>query len=263
MGTRGEKGERKAGPPPGFEDHLSRREAATMLGFASDFKVRQLEKAGRLRAVHGEMGQAWYPRSQVMLLAGGGPAAPTLPSSSVGGRRSRGRSRGVAAPAIGGWSDAALIAHLRGGPDVLGVAPDPKSAPTVVDLVADTGVSIARAERVYRFWLAHDRHPLATQVRAARGGDHSTPVSAKTGARNATKASGPLDGSFDGTSPVASTERPETSSPAAGATERRANGRLQRDALIRQLRDPDPAVRGTAFKRLQQLRTSRPAVREK
>jgi hypothetical protein len=233
-----------------------------MLGFASDFKVRQLEKAGRLRPVHGEMGQAWYPRSQVMLLAGGGAAAPTLPSSSVGGRRSRGRSRGVAAPAIGGWSDAALIAHLRGGPDVLGVAPDPKSAPTVVDLVADTGISIARAERVYRFWLAHDRHPLATQVRAARAQDHATPNSAKAAPPNATNTSSPSDRLGEDMPLLPSGERPETSSPAAIATERRANGRLQRDVLIRQLRDPDPAVRGTAFKRLQQLRTSRPAVRE-
>lgn len=113
-------------PPSGFEDHLCRRDAAALLGFASEFKVRQLEKEGRLRPVRGAMGSAWYPRPQVEALRDktARPLSPTAP-----------RVR---------WPDDALIALLREKPR------------TVVDLVVDAGVSISRAERVYRFWLAHE-----------------------------------------------------------------------------------------------------------
>ena len=113
-------------PPSGFEDHLCRRDAAALLGFASEFKVRQLEKEGRLRPVRGAMGSAWYSRAQVDALRGkiARPLSPTAP-----------RVR---------WPDDALIALLR------------EKTRTVVDLVVDAGISISRAERVYRFWLAHE-----------------------------------------------------------------------------------------------------------
>jgi hypothetical protein len=127
-------------PPSGLTDHVSRREAAALLGYASEFKVRQLEKEGRLRAVRGVMGSAWYPRKQVLALREVPSAAP--------------------ARASGGWTDAALLAHLRERPR------------SVVDLVVDTGIPIARAERVYRFWLSHDTHPTAA---ATRGGGEAPP----------------------------------------------------------------------------------------
>ncbi len=113
-------------PPSGFEDYLCRRDVAALLGFASEFKVRQLEKEGRLRPVRGAMGSAWYPRGQIEALRGkmARPLSPTAP-----------RVR---------WPDDALIALLREKPR------------SVVDLVVDAGVSISRAERVYRFWLAHE-----------------------------------------------------------------------------------------------------------
>ena len=113
-------------PPSGFEDHLCRRDAAALLGFASEFKVRQLEKEGRLRPIRGAMGSAWYPRAQLEALRGkiARPLSPTAP-----------RVR---------WPDDTLIALLREKPR------------TVVDLVVDAGISISRAERVYRFWLAHE-----------------------------------------------------------------------------------------------------------
>src|SRR5476651_906818 len=128
---------RDIGPPSGYEGYLSRRAAAALLGFASEFKIRQLEKAGRLRAIRGVLGSAWYPRTQVLALRDAAEVA-------------------VGSPLQGRWSDAALIAHLRA------------RARSVVDLVADTGISISRAERVYRFWLTHDVHPMASEARAVR-----------------------------------------------------------------------------------------------
>jgi hypothetical protein len=165
-------------PPSGLTDHVSRREAAALLGYASEFKVRQLEKQGRLRAVRGVMGSAWYPRKQVLALCEVPSAAP--------------------ARTAGAWTDAALLAHLRERPR------------SVVDLVIDTGIPIARAERVYRFWLAHDSHPTAAASRGGGGG------------------------------------------PAT--LERRARARVTRDALLVQLRDPDPDVRAAAFAALKRDR---------
>lgn len=116
-------------PPSGFEDHLSRREAADALGFASEFKVRQLEKEGRLHPIRGAMRSAWYPRSQVEALR----RALPRPAPATA-RRVR-------------WPDDALIALLREKPR------------TVVDLVVDAGIPISRAERVYRWWQAHEAPP--------------------------------------------------------------------------------------------------------
>ena len=103
-------------PPSGFEDHLCRRDAAALLGFASEFKVRQLEKEGRLRPIRGAMGSAWYPRREIEALR----ATSARPSSpSAAGLR---------------WPDDALIALLREKPR------------TVVDLVVDAGI-LDRARR--------------------------------------------------------------------------------------------------------------------
>jgi hypothetical protein len=117
-------------PPSGFEDHLCRRDAATLLGFASEFKVRQLEKEGRLHPIRGAMGSAWYSRREIEALR---PAAVRAPGPAA--------SR--AAPRVR-WPDDALITLLRERPR------------TVVDLVVDAGIPISRAERVYRFWRAHE-----------------------------------------------------------------------------------------------------------
>jgi len=179
--------------PSGFDDYLCRRDAAALLGFASEVKVRQLEKEGRLRPIRGAMGSAWYPRGQIEALRGkiARPLSPTAP-----------RVR---------WPDDALIALLREKPR------------TVVDLVVDAGISISRAERVYRFWLAHEgpgQGPSARPSAEARAGATET--------------------------------QPETQPK--DPTERRSGERLEHDALVRQLRDADPKVRVAAFEKLKSQR---------
>ena len=172
-------------PPSGFEDYLCRRDVAALLGFASEFKVRQLEKEGRLRPVRGAMGSAWYPRAQVEALRSKAarPLSPTAP-----------RVR---------WPDDALIALLREKPR------------TIVDLVVDAGVSISRAERVYRFWLAHE---------------------------------GPRTVAQEASDVVR--DEPAAEAGAGDPGERRSEARIERDALVRQLRDADPKVRAAAFEKL-------------
>ncbi len=139
-------------PPSGFEDHLCRRDAAALLGFASEFKVRQLEKEGRLRPVRGAMGSAWYPRGQIEALRGklARPLSPTAP-----------RVR---------WPDDTLIALLREKPR------------SVVDLVVDAGISISRAERVYRFWLSHEG-PGAAPSAVVREALTNEPAERRSGER--------------------------------------------------------------------------------
>ena len=163
---------------------MGRHEAAALLGLPSEFKVRQLEKEGHLRPVRGAMGSAWYPRAAVLalrpLLAGGGGEEP-------GARRRYGRRQP---------GDAEILATLRAAP-----------GQTIVDLVIATGISVDRAQRLHRFWLAHERAPAAAP------------------------------------------EREPAPAPAA-PPERRDPRRLARAALIRQLRDPDPAVRDAAFSAL-------------
>ncbi len=179
---------RRIRPPSGLEDHLCRREAAALLGFASEFKVRQLEKEGRLHPIRGAMGSAWYARAEVEALRGQAAPIPAGPSSSPGARLR--------------WPDDALIALLREKPR------------TVVDLVVDAGIPIARAERVYRFWRTHE---------APR--------------------------------PVESRPAPAPAAAAAGEpSERRSGERIERDALLRQLRDADPKVRAAAFEELKSRR---------
>jgi hypothetical protein len=193
-------------PPSGYEGFLSRRQAATALGFASEFKVRRLEKEGRLRPVRGVMGSAWYARAQVLALRDELTAPPpAMPASMLAGQPP---------PSPARWSDAQLISYLRTRVRALdgGAGSRPRTA---VDLVAETGISIARAERVYRFWLVHDAHPVADE---ARGG--------------------------------APARRRATAAPA----ERRSNARIERDVLLQQMRDADPTVRATAFEKLRALR---------
>jgi hypothetical protein len=206
-------------PPSGFEDHLCRRDAAALLGFASEFKVRQLEKEGRLRPIRGAMGSAWYPRWEVEALR----ATSARPSSpSAAGLR---------------WPDDALIALLREKPR------------TVVDLVVDAGISIARAERVYRFWLAHEGAAPAREVpdgRIAR----SEPAT-----RTATPALAPTPPAKATTLPPSPVPAPAAlAAPADEASERRSGERLEHDALVRQLRDADPKVRAAAFDKLKPQR---------
>jgi hypothetical protein len=125
------------------------------------------------------------------------------------------------------WSDGALIAHLRAPvPDEAG---GPPRARTVADLVADTGIGIGRAERIYRFWLAHDLHPVAGRAREARAARGRPAAPAAPAGRQA---------------------------PAGPSTERRGRARVERDALIRQLRHADPAARAAAFEGLKKGRPS-------
>jgi len=191
-------------PPSGYEGFLSRRQVAATLGFASEFKVRRFEKEGRLRPVRGVMGSAWYPRAQVLALREA-LAAPPPAVAAVG----------PPPPVAARWSDAQLIAHLRSRARAVDGSAASR-ARTPVDLVADTGISIARAERVYRFWLAHDAHPVASE---ARGGPAVAAVSAR-----------------------------------AAPAERRSDARMERDTLLQQMRDADPSVRATAFEKLRALR---------
>jgi hypothetical protein len=196
-----------------MRDPVSRREAAQLLGFASEFKVRALERDGTLRATRGIMGSAWYDRTEVLVAraaqAAGQPPGPSDHVATPGNPRSA-QSR----------TDADLIAYLR--------APVAGGAPlrTVADLVADMGISIARAQKVFRFWLAHDAHPTAAAIRAAR----------------AIPSGGP-----------SLQTRPDGS---ARASERRSPVRVARAGLIRELRDADPAVRKAAFEELKRRRPS-------
>ena len=128
------KGRKTVRPPAGCEGHMTRREAAICLGLPSEYKIRQFEREGRLHAVRGRMGTAFYPESEVLNLR----AELTLPPS-VPGR----------------WSDADLIALLR--------EPTASGRPrTAVDLVLEAKINITRAEKVYRFWHKSDRAEPAT-----------------------------------------------------------------------------------------------------
>jgi hypothetical protein len=200
-----------------------------LLGFQSEFPIRQLEKAGQLRAVRGAMRQAWYARAEVMALAS--PLPNRLPAPRVQriatavGEPAEGNGRGR-------WTDSALIALLREGVVDRGSGASIRP-PTAVDLVAETGISITRATRVYRFWLVQDVHPTAALARG--GASRPSAQSSLTGA-------------------VAETEntatRAEDLAPTSVPGERRGSSRIERDGLIRKLRDPDPAVRARAFEKL-------------
>jgi hypothetical protein len=113
--------------PPGCEDYLTRRQAAALLGFASEYKIRELEKQGLLRSVRGPMRAAFYPRPDVLAL------------------KARLAQAEVAQDLTDDWSDADLIALLA----------HPKSTGhprTALDLVTETRISIERAEKVFAFF---------------------------------------------------------------------------------------------------------------
>ncbi len=180
-------------PPAGCVGWFSRRQAAAELGLPSDFKLRELEKRGRLHPVRGAMGAAFYPPAEVLALkvALGAPAVPGPP------RRH--------------WSDAELVALLRER------TPDGR-ARSVVDLVVDAGIDIARAERVFRFWASRD-------------------VPARV-AREVPRLPAPAVAAVVAASPH----------------ERRSPTRIDHAALLSRLRDPDPRVRAEAFAKLRSAR---------
>jgi len=194
------------------------------------FRIRELERQGRLTATRGAMASAWYSRQQILMVRHeeGAAPPPEAPARPTPGRRR---------------SDAELIAYLRGAgtsaPAVAG------RSPTLADLVADMGVSIPRAQRVYRFWLAHDVHPAAQQARTGR------PPSPGTMPTTAAQASPSTVASERPTSPAGVANPPATP---ANVPERRSHARLARATLIRQLRAADPALRAAAFSALKNTR---------
>ncbi len=145
-------------PPKGYETCLSRREAAAALGLPSEYKIRELERQGRLRAVRGTMGMAFYPRADVIALT----AEFALQGAATRPRRH--------------WSDGDLIALLRAPTDA-------GASRTAVDLVLEAGISIARAERVFEFLRkAGGKVPTPTSaVPAAAAGAALAPGPARQG----------------------------------------------------------------------------------
>jgi hypothetical protein len=125
---------RTIAPPKGCEQHLTRKQAAAVLGFASEFKVRQLEKEGRLRSIRGAMGTAFYAKAELLALRAKLAASP----APMGAARE--------------WSDAELL-ELLGHPLTTGTM---RSA---LHLVLETGISIARAEGVVAFYTRHGKTP--------------------------------------------------------------------------------------------------------
>ena len=221
--------------PAGCEGHLTRRQAAAVLGFASEFKVREFERQGLLRSVRGPMRTAFYPRPDVLAL------------------KARLAQSECASPDE--WTDADLIALLE-HPTEAG------RARTALDLVTEARISIERAERAHAFWAkgagVSAPHPLSSAQRplpAARGEAGSGAPHPLSSARR------PLSpGHFGSTTPANPPRGFAAPSPAArgeaGSGERRGEDRLARDSLIRELRDPDPRARQQAFERLRERRDS-------
>lgn len=125
--------------PAGFESHLTRRQAAALLGFGSEFKVREFERQGLLRSVRGPMHTAFYARPDVLALKARLAQAAALPQTE--------------------WTDADLIALLK--------HPGPAGQRTALDLVTETRISIERAERVYAFWSKVAPAPPASSARVS------------------------------------------------------------------------------------------------
>jgi hypothetical protein len=196
-------------PPVGCEGHLTRRQAASQLGLRSEFKIRQFERDGRLHAVRGRMGTAFYSEAEVLAL--------------------RTELGATARPALGHWTDADLITLLR-QPTTDG------RLRTAVDLVAEAKITIARAERVYRFWCKGDEALAAPMASAAR------PVPAPADA----PATGQPVGEQAAGQPVSGSAQAKPEQ----ASERRSPTRLAHDGLVRSLRHPDPRVRTQAFTKL-------------
>jgi hypothetical protein len=199
--------------PAGYEDHLTRRQAAHLLGFASEFKIRQLERQGLLRSVRGPMRTAFYARADVLAV-----------------KAHLAKTTGEAADE---WADADLLALLA-APTATG------RVRNALDLVRETRITIERAEQVYRFWAAG-----GTTMRGSAGDAGMAPSPA---------------GSTRDPLPPSSERRPlpaprGEAGSGAERDERRGQGRLARDGLIRALRDPDPRVRQRAFEQLRESRS--------
>jgi len=114
-------------PPIGCEGYLTRKQAAHALGFASEFKIRELERKGMLHSVRGPMRAAFYPRPEVLAL-----------------KAQLALSKPDRLPADA-WTDAellALLSHPKRSGEVR----------TVLDLVLETQISIERAQNVVEFW---------------------------------------------------------------------------------------------------------------
>ena len=208
-------GRRTVKPPLGYEGHLTRREAALVLGLPSEFKIRQLEREGRLHAIRGQVGTAFYPEDEVLAL-----------KAELGARLR---------PQPGCWTDADLLALLQ--------RPTSTGRPrTAVDLVAEAKISIARAERVVRFWCNGQIPSMVAKAMPE--------VVAKTVALSVPR-------------PTVQEIAPREPIPVAKlpgrclTSERRSTDRLTRDQLVRALRDPDPGVRDRAFAQLKDDSQSR------
>ena len=218
--------------PAGCEGHLTRRQAAAVLGFASEFKVREFERQGLLHSVRGPMRTAFYSRPDVLALkARLAQSERTSPDE---------------------WTDADLIALLEYPTEV-------GRARTALDLVRETRISIERAERVHAFWAkgataAPCTAPAPHRLSSADLGEAVPPHPPSSARRplspgrfGSTTPANPPRG-FAAPSPVARGE--------AGIGDRRGEDRLTRDSLIRGLRDPDPRARQQAFERLREGRDS-------
>jgi hypothetical protein len=167
------------------------------------------------------MGTAFYPESEVLNLRA------TL--TQAAGPNSHGR-----------WSDADLLALLQ--------QPRGDGRPRgAVDLVTEAHVSIARAERVHRFWASQNERRLSTQT--------AEPV------RTASNLVATDKGSAGKLAAKPEAHAAETiiverrKSPGSGPRERRGLARLTREALLRQMRHPDPRVRAAAFAKLKDSAT--------
>jgi hypothetical protein len=274
--------------PPGCEDHLTRQQAALLLGFSSEFKIRQLEREGRLQAVRGSMRTAFYAPADVLAVKA------ELAQESPGQE------------AADGWTDAELLLLLG--------SPNREGRPrTALDMVLETRISIDRAECVYAFWVS-SRGAAPGAGPSARGrvqrldanlapvtppeprtqksayGDTTGAISGVTAAFDPAQATPPFAktststesvpavavppatdqawvaaaGPAQGSAPVARSAPlvPAAQLPPGAASEnrepeRRGEGRLSRDTLILQLRDPDPRVRHRAFALLKESQTGR------
>ncbi len=237
--------------PPGCEDHLTRQQAAQLLGFSSEFKIRQLEREGRLRSVRGPMRTAFYARADVLAV-----------------KAQLGRD-GLGQETADGWTDAELLL-LLGSPNREG------RQRSALDLVLETRISIERAEKVFAFWASARPGAVPTAARGQAAGSEAEaarptlpppqppkaatqPPAAAARVESAKPVYAPVEPPQTATANTI-TERARVEVPSTASSdesERRGEDRLSRDQLIAQLRDPDPRVRDRAFARLKALQGGR------
>jgi len=237
--------------PAGCDDHLTRQQAAQLLGFPSEFKIRQLEREGRLHSVRGPMRTAFYARADLL----------ALKAELV---------RQTPEEAGGGWTDAELLLLLA-QPNREG------RMRTALDLVLETRISIDHAERVCSFWsacqTAASSQAVAEPAPSARtagatgqatAGESKTTNHATDRGTTASAPPTPVESTAERAAVADLAPNTRLGSPAtvepptpSGSLdfetgERRGEERLSRDLLIQELRDPDPRVRERAFARLKQ-----------